>query len=123
MPNINDKNVKPETTKEKPNKETKKVRKPREKVRAIEELMTLPITKLTDKEKNKLIKELKGKINLNDNKYEQYKMSAESAFNKAREIEAKYDAMEQYYRRLLTFVDTQVNAFHASLNQAIKKEV
>lgn len=111
------------TEKKEEKKVEKKVRKPREKVRAMEELMTLPVTKLTDKEKNKLIKELKGQINLNNNKYEQYKMSAESAFNQTRELEAKYDAMEQYYRRLLTFVDTQVNAFHASLNQAIKKEV
>lgn len=120
MPNINDKNARPETVKEDPNKETKKVRKPREKVRPIEELITLPETKLTDKEKVKLIKALKEEVSIATQKYEAYKQTTESSFEKARNIENRYEEMEAFYRKLLRYVDTQVNSFHDAINQAIK---
>lgn len=120
MPNINDKNARPETVKEKPNKETKKVRKPREKVRAIEEIINLPETKLTDKEKVKLIKALKEEVSIATQKYEAYKQTTESSFEKARNIENRYEEMEAFYRKLLRYVDTQVNSFHDAINQAIK---
>ena len=120
MPNINDKNAKPETVNEKPNKETKKTRKPREKVRPIEELITLPETKLTEKEKIKLIKALKEEINITSQKYDAYKQTTETSFKQARDLEDKYEQMEAFYRKLLAYVDNQTSAFHSAINQAIK---
>ena len=105
-----------ETTEEAP----KKVRKPREKVRPSTECIDLPVSKLTDKEKENLIKDLKDAVTIASNKAEAYKANAESAFEQTRDMEKKYDAMEKYYRRLLSYVDAQTNAFHAALNQAIK---
>ena len=104
----------------KENDEPKKTRKPREKVRPTDECATLPVTKLTDKEKNNLINELKEAVTLMTNRMEAYKANAEAAFEQTREMEKKYDAMEKYYRKLLAYVDAQTNAFHSALNQAIK---
>ena len=124
MPNINDKNVKPEVktekVTEKTNEKVKTPRKPREKVRPIEEIINLPETKLTDKEKVKLIKALKEEVSIATQKYEAYKQTTESSFEKARNIENRYEEMEAFYRRLLKYVDTQVNSFHDAINQAIK---
>lgn len=129
MPNINKETkevyetatekVDTKTTTEAP-KEEKKPRKPREKVREIEEIINLPVSKLTDKEKEKLIKALKEANTVANNKCEHLKQNTESAFAQARELEKKYDAMEQFYIRQLQYVDNQLNAFHAAVNQAIK---
>lgn len=129
MPNVN-KNTKEiyENTTEKVEvkttaetlKEEKKVRKPREKVREIEEIKNLSFSKLSDKEKEKLVKHLKEQNMLIQNKCDAYKQNAESAFAQTRELESKYDAMEKFYIRQLQYVDTQINAFHAAVNQAIK---
>lgn len=104
----------------KENDAPKKVRKPREKVREIAEIIDLPVSKLSDKEKEKLIKALKEEANLANNKCEAFKQNAESAFAQTRELESKYDAMEKFYIRQLQYVDTQLNAFHAAINQALK---
>ncbi len=101
-------------------KEEKKARKPREKTREIEEIKDLPFSKLSDKEKEKLVKHLKEQNMLMLNKCEAFKKNAESAFAQTREMESKYDAMEKFYIRQLQYVDNQVNAFHAAINQAIK---
>lgn len=100
--------------------EPKKVRKPREKVRTVEETIDLPISKLTDKEKDNLIKALKEENNLLTTKVESYKQNAGAAFEQTRQTEEQYKAMEQYYRNQLKYVDAQLNAFHAAINQAIK---
>ena len=100
--------------------EPKKVRKPREKVRTVEETIDLPISKLTDKEKDNLIKALKEENNLLTTKVESYKQNAGAAFEQTRQAEEQYKAMEQYYRNQLKYVDAQLNAFHAAINQAIK---
>lgn len=132
MPNINDKNVKPETTTEKVNKEPKvdntpdveaipkKVRKPREKVRSVDECFDLPLSKLTPKEKDNLIKELKEALNLATNQVDAYKQNAESAFNQTRQMEEQYKAMEKYFKDQLKYIDMQIKAFHTAVNQAIK---
>lgn len=132
MPNINDKNVKPETTTEKVNEEPKvdntpdvkaipkKVRKPREKVRPVEECYDLPLSKLTPKEKDNLIKELKEALNLATNQVDAYKQNAESAFNQTRQMEEQYKAMEKYFKDQLRYIDMQIKAFHTAVNQAIK---
>ena len=98
----------------------KKPRKPREKVRSAEECLELPVTKLTDKEKNNLIKELKEALTQALNQSEAYKTNAKSAFDQCRQMEDQYKAMEQYYKDQLKYVDAQVNAFHSAINQAVK---
>lgn len=98
----------------------KKPRKPREKVRSAEECLELPVTKLTDKEKNNLIKELKEALTQALNQSEAYKTNAKSAFDQCRQMEDQYKAMEQYYKNQLKYVDAQVNAFHSAINQAVK---
>ena len=105
---------------QKENDEPKKVRKPREKVRSVDECYDLPLSKLTPKEKDNLIKELKEALNLATNQVDAYKQSAESAFNQTRQMEDQYKAMEKYYRDQLKYIDMQINAFHTAVNQAIK---
>lgn len=104
----------------KENEEPKKVRKPREKVRSVDECYDLPLSKLTPKEKDNLIKELKEALTLATNKVDAYKQNAEAAFNQTRQIEDQYKAMEKYYRDQLKYIDMQVQAFHTAVNQAVK---
>lgn len=98
----------------------KKPRKPREKVRTVEETIDLPVSKLSDKEKEQLIKHLKEETNLLRNKSEACKETADRAFERIREAERTYDEMENFYRRKLKYVDTQLEAFHSAINAAIK---
>lgn len=104
----------------KENDAPKKVRKPREKVRSVEECFDLPVSKLTDKEKDNLIKSLKESLTLAVNQAEAYKQNAASAFEGTRQREDQYKAMEKYYKDLLKYVDMQVKAFHTAVDQAIK---
>lgn len=124
MPNINDKNVKPEVETEKvtkkANEKVKTPRKPREKVRPTEEIINLPETKLTDKEKVKLIKALKENNMLLANQVEAFKQNSETAFAQARNKEEAYEAMERFYRGRLQYINTQLAAFVSAVNEAIK---
>lgn len=104
----------------KENDEPKKTRKPREKVRSVDECFDLPLSKLTPKEKDNLIKELKEALNLATNQVDAYKQNAESAFNQTRQMEEQYKAMEKYFKDQLKYIDMQVKAFHTAVNQAIK---
>lgn len=101
-------------------KPAKKPRKPREKSRNIEELLTLAPNKLTDLEKNILIKELKYQNEHLSAKIELIHTNANSAYEKLRQTENKFDSMEQFYRKKLQYVDAQLNAFHAAINESIK---
>lgn len=124
MPNTNDKNVKPEVETEKvtkkANEKVKTPRKPREKVRPIEEIINLPETKLTDKEKVKLIKALKENNMLLTNQVEAFKQNSETAFAQARNKEDSYEAMERFYRGRLQYINTQLAAFVSAVNEATK---
>ena len=104
----------------KENNTPKKVRKPREKVRSAEECFDLPVSKLTDKEKDNLIKNLKESLTLAVNQADAYKQNAAAAFEQTRQQEEQYKAMEKYYRDMLKYVDMQVKAFHTAIDQAIK---
>lgn len=101
-------------------KEVKKERKPREKVRPVEELVNLPTNKMTDKEKDKLIKALKENNMLLINQVEAFKQNSETAFAQARNKEEAYEAMERFYRGRLQYINTQLAAFGAAVNEAIK---
>lgn len=104
----------------KENDAPKKPRKPREKVRTVEECFDLPVSKLSDKEKDNLIKELKESLTLAVNQSEAFKQNAASAFEQTRQQEDQYKAMEKYYRDKLRYVDMQLMAFHTAIDQAIK---
>ena len=97
-----------------------KTRKPREKVRPIEETMDIPVKKLTDKEKIKLIEHLKKENTLLANKLSAHIDTKKGAFARAREVEEKYEAMEAYYIKAFKYIDSQLTAFHAAVNQATK---
>lgn len=104
------------TTEEK----VKKPRKPREKVREIEEIIDLPLTKLTDKEKNKLIEFFKANITEASNKVQAYRETTESALRKVKDTEDRYDAMESFYRKQLAYINTQLEAFSTAITQVTK---
>jgi len=98
----------------------KKPRKPRETVRPVETLMTLPENKLTGKEMVKLIKALKEELNVASQQRDAYKANANAAFEKCQNIEKAYEDMEGFYRKTLRYIDSQVNSFHEAINQATK---
>lgn len=104
------------TTEEK----VKKPRKPREKVREVEEIIDLPLTKLTDKEKNKLIEFFKANITEASNKVQAYRETTESALRKAKDTEDRYDAMESFYRKQLSYINMQLEAFSTAITQVTK---
>ena len=109
-----------EAIKEKAETPAKKQRKPREKMRQFEELMTLPEKKLTDAEKNYLIKKLKEEVNLKTNQYNACHDVIDSSFNQNRQLEEDYKSMEAFYQEKLKYINNQLNSFHAALNMAIK---
>ena len=117
---LNNDDTKVEATTEPKETPIKKQRKPREKVRTVEETIDLPVSKLSDKEKEQLIKHLKEETNLLRNKSEACKETADKAFERIREAERTYDEMEKFYRRKLQYVSTQLEAFHMAINSAIK---
>lgn len=98
-------------------KKERKPRKPREKVRSVEEIYDMSVNKLTDKEKNALIKHLREKILFVENQVCQYKQSAEGAFARARDNENKYDAMENYYLEGFKEINIQLAAFSKAVNR------
>lgn len=109
-----------ETTETAVTEAPKKTRKPREKVRPAEECYDLPVSKLTNKEKDNLIKELKEALTQAVNQADAFKQNAQSAYEQTRRIEDQYKEMEKYYREKLKYVASQVSAFHAAINEAIK---
>ena len=98
----------------------KKTRKPREKVRSVDECFELPVTKLTDKEKNNLINELKEALNQAVNQADAYKQNAQAAYEKVRNTEDQYKEMEKFYRNKLKYVDAQTTAFKAAIDEALR---
>lgn len=111
--------VKTEMKTEKAVEIPKKVKKPREKVRDVRETIELPLSKLTDKEKDKLIKALKEENTLLANKVELYKQNAATAYEQSRQAESNFDAMETFYRDKLKYIVTQMNAFTSAVEQAV----
>ena len=55
-----------------------------------------------------------------ENKVNALKESIQSSFEQTRRTEEQYTSMEKFYRSKLAYVDSQVNAFHAAINEAIK---
>ena len=115
-----EKEVKKEITAEVKEAPVMKQRKPREKMRSYEELISLSEKKLTDAEKNFLIKKLKEEVNLKTNQYNACHEVIDSSFNQNRQLEEDYKSMEAFYQEKLKYINNQLNSFHAALNMAIK---
>lgn len=115
-----EKEIKKEVTPEVTEAPVKKQRKPREKMRPYDELMSLSEKKLTDVEKNFLIKKLKEEVNLKTNQYDACQNVIDSSFNQTRQLEEDYKSMEAFYQEKLKYINSQLNSFHAALNMAIK---
>ena len=123
MPETMEKNVVEEATTEAPvikEAPVKKQRKPREKVRDVEEIIDLPLTKLSEKEKDKLINYFKDSITAAANKVDAYKNNAETNIMRYQELNDRYDAMETFYRKKLNYVSMQLDAFKSAIDTAIK---
>ncbi len=100
-----------------PEAPAKKPRKPREKVRPIDEIYDLPVNKLSDKEKESLIKYMKENITLLRNQACEYKQNAEGAFERARNTEQRYKAMEKFYIDSFIEVNIQLKAFSKAVEK------
>jgi len=129
MPNVNEKTV--ETTTAKPNaiaketkvldkkdnnksaktvvKKEKKTRAPR--ARKVEELINEATKKMTDKEKDILIKFLREDSTKMKNQITALRENIEAAYAKVNKVEEQYNAMEAFYRKNLEYIDGQVIAF------------
>ena len=90
------------------------------KARELEEIRELPISKLTDKEKDNLIKALKEENTEQINKNQSLKNNCEMTFEKLRNVEAQYSSMENYYLKKLKFIGEQLQACHSAIAMAIK---
>ena len=98
----------------------KKTRKPRTKVRSIEEIKELPVKKLTDKEKDILITALNEEVTTLANKANAYKETTDASFRQNRKLEEDFKAMESYYKRQLNYIAMQVAAFQTAVDQVTK---
>ena len=98
----------------------KKARKPRAKVRPVEETIELSVKKLSDKEKDNLIEHLKEELTLKDNQLKAYKDTIDASFRQTRETEENYKAMESYFKKQLNYIAVQLTAFQTAVEQATK---
>ena len=133
MPNVNEKTV--ETTTAKPNtlaKETKVLEKPETKkkeektikktkaprARKVEELINETTKKMTDKEKDVLIKYLKEESLKTSHQMAALKENIEAAYKKVNLVEEQYNAMEKFYQDNLAYIDGQVVAFYNAVRKS-----
>lgn len=101
-------------------KKENKPRKPREIVRPTKECMAIDPKKLTEKEKINLIEALKAELNVTNMKNACLDDNVIATREQLRSLETQYDAMEQFYRVQLQYIDNQMTAFHQAVNQATK---
>lgn len=98
----------------------KKTRKPREKVRTTAELVDVPVKKMTEKEKEQMIEFYKEQNRMLEQKLDALDVNITSAYEKLRNSEDQYNAMESYFKRQLQYINTQVEAFHTAVNHATR---
>lgn len=124
MPNVSNetvtneaKKVNTEPVKEQPKKVKElKARKP--KARKVEELIELSVAKLTDKEKEILIKYLKEEVIKATNMAENYKQNCTTAYEKLSRADNEFKAMEDYYKNSLGYINQQMVAFSQAVQRA-----
>ena len=120
MPNEEVKNVEVTDAPQLEEVPVKKPRKPREKIRAIEDIIDLPVKKLSEKEKDALIEHLKEANMTNEAQAQLYKQNARSAYEKINQTNDEFKAMEQYYKKQLNYIAVQLAAFQSAVEQATK---
>lgn len=120
MPNEEVKNVEVTDAPQLEEVPVKKPRKPREKIRAIEDIIDLPVKKLSEKEKDALIEHLKEANMTNKAQAQLYKQNARSAYEKINQTNDEFKAMEQYYKKQLNYIAVQLAAFQSAVEQATK---
>lgn len=98
----------------------KKTRRPKTKIRDIEELYDLPVKKLNEKEKDKLIEDMKEALEKSNTQMLMYKQNAKSAFEKINQTNEEFKAMELYYKKQLNYIAVQLAAFQTAVDQATK---
>lgn len=90
----------------------KKIKKTRAaKARKVEELITESTKKMTDKEKDILIKFLREDNTKLGHQISALRENIEAAYKKVNQVEAQYNDMEKFYRDNLAYIDGQVVAF------------
>lgn len=97
------------TAEKKTEKKVKQTRAPR--ARKVEELVNEATKKMTDKEKDILIKFLREDTTKLKNQIDALKANIEASYKKAQLIEEQYKDMEAFYRDSLAYIDGQVVAF------------
>ena len=120
MPNEEVKNVEVTDAPQLEETPVKKPRKPREKIRAIEDIIDLPVKKLSEKEKDALIEHLKEAHMTSEAQAQLYKQNARSAYEKINQTNDEFKAMEQYYKKQLSYIAVQLAAFQSAVEQATK---
>ena len=103
-------------TEEKPAKKTRKPRAP--KARKVEELIEEATRKMSDKEKDLLISFLREDTTQLKNTIDALKQNIEASYAKCREIEAQYEAMENFYKGSLKYIDDQLVAFAEAVRRS-----
>lgn len=101
---------------EKPAKKTRKPRAP--KARKVEELIEEATRKMSDKEKDLLISFLREDTTQLKNTIDALKQNIEASYAKCREIEAQYEAMENFYKGSLKYIDDQLVAFAEAVRRS-----
>lgn len=81
------------------------------KARKVEDLINETTKKMTDKEKDILIKFLREDNNRLSNQISSLRQNIEAAYAKVNKVEEAYNAMEAFYRNNLEYIDGQVVAF------------
>lgn len=104
---------------EKP-KKSKKAKKTKKKIRTIDEILELPLEKLTGAEKDKLIEHYKEELSTERTKTAMAKASTENAFMALRKAEDDYKAMENFFNGRLEYVEQQTRAFANAVLAGIK---
>lgn len=112
---------KPKTNKEetKISKEKPKKAKPKApKARKIGFLLEESTKKMTDKEKDLLIKYLRENETKLNNQIKALTDNLDSAYKKMHQIEDQYGSMEAYYRKNFNYINDQLTAFAAAIRRS-----
>ena len=97
----------------------KKKRKPRApKARKVEDLIEEATRKMSDKEKDLLISFLREDTTKLKITIDALKQNIEASYAKCREIEAQYEAMENFYKGSLKYIDDQLVAFAEAVRRS-----
>lgn len=111
------KEEKPKTSKKEP-KAVVKTKRTRTPVRPVEELRYLPLKKLTEKEKDKLLEHQKELLSIKNTKIEQLENTCHNQLASLHNLQDQYDSMEKHYTKKLNYIHNQATSFNEALRAA-----